>query len=305
MLQSNNPQQHRHYSNRDRKILSEKIKSLGHTEHNELLRVLVARAVQYTQNSNGVFINISALDDTIISEIDHFVTFCMDNMQELELYDKRLNDCKRRTTNRDADACNGAASNGQVEETNDGSSSRPQDQQQQYAAHAVAQAAAAHQAATVNNGCDVTFITQPVSDIPGSQASLNPKPDCGDGSDNTGSACPTWDDIIDAMCKERRDRTAAGFQNNNGSETTDANNTNNNSNDATHTAINGTHHGTTMTNRTHINPHIAHNSHSGASATKKTCTKFSLAKKKFSKKRTIDASKTQELASILLRESDN
>lgn len=303
MLQSNNPQQHRQYSNRDRKILSEKIKSLGHTEHNELLRVLVARAVQYTQNSNGVFINMSALDDTIISEIDHFVTFCMDNMQELELYDKRLNDCKRRTTNRDADAGNGAASNGHVEETNDGASSRPQDQQQQYAAHAVAQAAAAHQAASVNS-CDVTFITQPVSDVPGSQAShTHHKIDCGDGSDNTGLACPTWDDIIDAMCKERRDRTAAGFQNNNGSETTDANN-NHHNNDAARTAINGTHHGTTMTNRTHINPHIAHNSHSSP-ATKKTCTKFSLAKKKFSKKRTIDASKTQELASILLRESDN
>lgn len=84
------------YSNRARKNLVERIKGLGLTEHDELLRILKAHGVPFTQNSNGVFINISAVDDVIIDEMQRFVSFCVTNMQELDDYDKRLNDCKSR-----------------------------------------------------------------------------------------------------------------------------------------------------------------------------------------------------------------
>ncbi len=85
----------RHYNNRARKVLAEKIKQLGQTEHDELLRILKSHNVPFTQNSNGVFINISAVADAAIAQLDEFVKFCMDNMQELDEYDKRLNECKQ------------------------------------------------------------------------------------------------------------------------------------------------------------------------------------------------------------------
>jgi hypothetical protein len=83
------------YNNRARKVLAEKIKQLGQTEHDELLRILKSHGVPYTQNSNGVFINISAVDNDAISQLDDFVKFCIHNMQELDDYDKRLNECKQ------------------------------------------------------------------------------------------------------------------------------------------------------------------------------------------------------------------
>ena len=88
----------KHYSNRSRKALVEKIKALGQTEHDELLRILKSHDVPYTQNSNGVFINISAVSDAAIGQLDDFVKFCMSNMQELDDYDKRLNECKQNAT---------------------------------------------------------------------------------------------------------------------------------------------------------------------------------------------------------------
>jgi hypothetical protein len=83
------------YNNRARKALAEKIKSLGKTEHDELLRILKGHLVPYTQNNNGVFINMSAVSDEVLSKMAGFVDFCLSNMQELNDYDKRLNDCKR------------------------------------------------------------------------------------------------------------------------------------------------------------------------------------------------------------------
>lgn len=82
------------FSNRDRKALAEKIKNLGKTEHDELLRILKLHAVAYTQNNNGVFVNMSAVSDDVIGKMVNFVEFCMTNMRELDDYDKRLNDCK-------------------------------------------------------------------------------------------------------------------------------------------------------------------------------------------------------------------
>jgi Bromodomain extra-terminal - transcription regulation len=79
---------------RERKALTEKIRGLGKTEHEELLRILKAHSIQYTQNNNGVFVNISMVEDGVIRQMQKFVDFCFMNMQELDDYDKRLNDCK-------------------------------------------------------------------------------------------------------------------------------------------------------------------------------------------------------------------
>jgi hypothetical protein len=74
--------------------LFDKINSLSSTEHEEIYRVIFAHSINTSKNKNGVFFNLSGIDDNVIEEIDTFVNYCISNKQELDEYDKRLNECK-------------------------------------------------------------------------------------------------------------------------------------------------------------------------------------------------------------------
>jgi hypothetical protein len=82
------------YTNKFRKQLFEKINSLSSTEHEEIYRIISSRAVNTSKNKNGVFFNLSGIDDDIIEKIDTFVNYCISNKHELDEYDKKLNECK-------------------------------------------------------------------------------------------------------------------------------------------------------------------------------------------------------------------
>jgi hypothetical protein len=82
------------YNNKFRKQLFEKINSLSSTEHEEIYRIILSSAVNTSKNKNGVFFNLSGIDEDIIEKIDTFVNYCMSNKHELDEYDKRLNECK-------------------------------------------------------------------------------------------------------------------------------------------------------------------------------------------------------------------
>lgn len=82
------------YSSIKKKQLFEKINSLTSTEHDEIYRMIVDHSVNVSRNKNGVFFNLSSLDDGIIEKIDKFVSYCVNNKQHLDEYDKKLNECK-------------------------------------------------------------------------------------------------------------------------------------------------------------------------------------------------------------------
>ena len=82
------------YSNKYRKILFEKINNLSTTEHEEIYKMISNYNVEFTQNKNGIFFNISNVDDRLIEEINKFVFYCMGNKTILDEYDKKLNECK-------------------------------------------------------------------------------------------------------------------------------------------------------------------------------------------------------------------
>lgn len=77
-----------------RKALTHRIHGLGPTEHEEIFKILKAAGVNHTQNQNGVFINLSSVDDAVVDRIRAFVEFCYENKRKLDEYDKRLNECK-------------------------------------------------------------------------------------------------------------------------------------------------------------------------------------------------------------------
>lgn len=82
------------YTPRDLALLCERIDKLGTTEHGEIINILKRRDVNVTSNRNGVFVNISKVDDDILDEIHNFVVYCINNKTELDEYEKRINECK-------------------------------------------------------------------------------------------------------------------------------------------------------------------------------------------------------------------
>ncbi len=82
------------YPNKSRKFLFEKINSLSSTEHEEIYRIIKEHSVNVSRNKNGVFFNLSTINDEVIEKINTFVTYCISNKDQLDEYDKRLNECK-------------------------------------------------------------------------------------------------------------------------------------------------------------------------------------------------------------------
>jgi hypothetical protein len=90
------------WTTRDKKHLIEKIGLLSQTEHDEIFKIIqmghqdLGCDTTYTQNNNGIFINITNANNDVMRKVDDFVDFCLKNKDELDEYDKRINECKLR-----------------------------------------------------------------------------------------------------------------------------------------------------------------------------------------------------------------
>lgn len=82
------------YSNKQKKALFEKISSLSSTEHEEIHRIISVNRINTSKNKNGVFFNLSSIEDHVIEQIESFVNYCISNKEQLDEYDKKLNECK-------------------------------------------------------------------------------------------------------------------------------------------------------------------------------------------------------------------
>ena len=85
--------------NRNKRLLINRIEKLGSIEHDEIFKIIKKSDVGFTQNSNGVFLNFSSLQDNIVQEIETFVTYCEQNQKELDDYDKKISNVKMNNIN--------------------------------------------------------------------------------------------------------------------------------------------------------------------------------------------------------------
>lgn len=81
-------------TNKQRKVLFDKINTLSSTEHEEIFKIVRNHGISFSQNKNGVFFNLSNVSEDIIEEMENFISYCMNNKQELDEYDKIINECK-------------------------------------------------------------------------------------------------------------------------------------------------------------------------------------------------------------------
>lgn len=82
------------FTNRYRRHLVEKINALSDTEHEEIFKIMRYNGIEFTQNKNGIFFNISTVDHAVIEQISNFVSFSSENKKNLDEYDKKINECK-------------------------------------------------------------------------------------------------------------------------------------------------------------------------------------------------------------------
>lgn len=62
-----------------KKNILENIKDLNAFEHQEIFKIIRKYNIRYSENSNGVFINMNKLGKRTINEIDKFINYCNSN----------------------------------------------------------------------------------------------------------------------------------------------------------------------------------------------------------------------------------
>ena len=74
----------------ERKKVFESIKVLVKSEQEELFRIIRKTKVNYTENSNGIFFDLSTISNESFSLIKEYINFCLKTRQEHELRLKDL-----------------------------------------------------------------------------------------------------------------------------------------------------------------------------------------------------------------------
>ena len=64
-----------------KKNILENIRELNSFEHQEIFKIVRKHNIKYSENSNGVFINMNKLSKRTINEIDKFIKYCNRNKQ--------------------------------------------------------------------------------------------------------------------------------------------------------------------------------------------------------------------------------
>ena len=75
----------------ERKRLVSDISNLGKLEHIEIFKLLNKDNVKYTENSNGIFINVKNISIQKIKELQDMVKFYLKNKENLKKSEKILN----------------------------------------------------------------------------------------------------------------------------------------------------------------------------------------------------------------------
>lgn len=74
------------------KNIEKMVKDLSNTQLEELFKIVQKNNCKYTLNNNGVFLNLSWIDDRILREIELFISFCEKSKNELDRYEQLCRD---------------------------------------------------------------------------------------------------------------------------------------------------------------------------------------------------------------------
>jgi dsDNA-specific endonuclease/ATPase MutS2 len=70
------------YNYEERKHIFEQIKVLVQSEQEEIFRIIRKTKENYTENSNGIFFDLSIVSDDTFNQIKEYIAFCLKTRQE-------------------------------------------------------------------------------------------------------------------------------------------------------------------------------------------------------------------------------
>ena len=56
-------------------VLKEQIENLDAFHHNKILKVLVKNDIKYSENRNGIFVNMNSFDENTVKEIEKTLSY--------------------------------------------------------------------------------------------------------------------------------------------------------------------------------------------------------------------------------------
>ncbi len=78
----------------ERKLFSEELKKLVVSEQEEIFRILKRGGCDYSENSNGVFFDVSKVPNAVFEEMKQFLVFCQANRKNFEIRDREMEDSR-------------------------------------------------------------------------------------------------------------------------------------------------------------------------------------------------------------------
>lgn len=78
-----------------KKELLKNIKSLSKNEHIQIFYIIKSADIKYTENNNGIFININNINNEILNKLIKFVEYAKINNSELESSNKHIDKIRK------------------------------------------------------------------------------------------------------------------------------------------------------------------------------------------------------------------
>ena len=75
-------------------VLKEQIENLDVFHHNKILKVLIKNNIKYSENRNGIFVNMNSFNENTISEINNTLLYIKKqekNLQDIETIKEEIN----------------------------------------------------------------------------------------------------------------------------------------------------------------------------------------------------------------------
>ena len=74
--------------------LKDKIENLEAFHHNKILKVLIKNSIKYSENRNGIFVNMNSFNESTMEEIDKtllYITKQEKNLKDIETIKEEIN----------------------------------------------------------------------------------------------------------------------------------------------------------------------------------------------------------------------
>ena len=78
----------------ERKVFLDELKRLVVSEQEEIFRILKRGCCEYSENTNGVFFDVSRVPVAVFQEMKKFIIFCQANRKNFEERDREMEDSR-------------------------------------------------------------------------------------------------------------------------------------------------------------------------------------------------------------------